>query len=112
MLLDNITFDLGADVATFRTLMITEYGADMESLLALQVSEENITGYSNKPLITMKYWAVFVLCAIINYEVEVTGTSDIEVYDEKYDLTTLGLTLQESNIDITKFYEMFELFGY
>lgn len=112
MLLDNITFDLNADMIAFRALLITEYATDMESLLALQVSEENITGYSNKPLVLMKYWAVFALCAIINYEVEVTGVSDIDVYDEKYDLTTLGLTLQESKIDITKFYEMFGLFGY
>lgn len=112
MLLDNLNFDLTSNLVPFRTLLISEYGTDMEDLLVLQVSEENITGYSNKPLELIKYWATFSLCAIIKYEVVTTGVSDIEVYDEKYNLITLGLTLQQSKIDITKFYEMFELFGY
>jgi hypothetical protein len=89
-----------------------EYGDAMDALLAKQANDENYTGTSTAPLHIAEYWAIFLLCSIIKDEVVSTEITQFSSYDSTYNLTRIGESLQLKNIDITKVYAIFALFGY
>lgn len=112
MITDNVSFDFCLALSAKRNDFISLYGTDMNLLISKQYNEENLKGYSDKPLLLIRYWALFLLCTIITHNIVISGDSDYDTYNAIYDLDTMSISLQKENIDITKAYKVFSLFGY
>lgn len=112
MILDNITFDVPATLLNLKVEFLSAFNIDMQTLFAKQLKQEKLQGFGTNSLSLITYWAVFSLCVIIKHETVVTTDVAYTTYNALYDLDTIANNLQKVNIDITKVYAIFDLFGY
>lgn len=112
MILDNIHFDFPTSVATQKQEFLTAFNTSTLALFAKQLKQEKLRGYSISPLYLINYWAIFALCVIIKHESTINNITSYSYYKDLYNLDVIALNLQKVEIDITKVYAIFDLFGY
>lgn len=112
MLLDNIVFDFPTSIATIKNEFIVAFSSDTQKLFDKQLKQEMLKGFSIAPLYIINYWAAFILCMIIKHEASIINDVSYDTYNTTYGLDDISLNLQKINIDISKIYAIFDLFGY